>query len=417
MISVLHAEAGIRNQFPAEAQVRPVRTELAVGLLTGGQDPHYASGLAMALVARGVYLDVVGSDLMDSPKMQDTPHLRFLNLHGSKRQQERMGAKAARVLRSYVRLMGYAATAKPTIFHILWNNKFELFDRTLLMLFYKALGKKVVLTAHNVNAGRRDLKNSLLNRLTLKTQYRLADHIFVHTEKMRNELVDCFHVRKTAVTIVPYGINDAVPDSALTSVLAKRRLGLRDTERAILFFGALKPYKGLEYLVAAFQRLASADSTYRLIIAGERKKGYEQYWTEVQQTIASAPSRTQVIRKIEFIPDCETELYFKAADVAVLPYTEIFQSGILFLAYRFGLPVIATDVGSLRDDIVEGETGFLCKPRDPDALSASLLKYFGSDLFRDLQQRRKGIREYAASRHSWNKVADQTRSVYASLLA
>jgi D-inositol-3-phosphate glycosyltransferase len=417
MISVLPEEAGIRNQCPAEAEVRPVRAELAVSLLTGGKDTHYASGLALALVASGVHLEVIGSDLIDSPKMHATLHLRFLNLHGSKRQQASISAKAARVLLSYVRLMGYAATAKPTIFHILWNNKFELFDRTLLMLFYKGLGKKVVLTAHNVNAGRRDLKNSLLNRLTLKAQYHLADHIFVHTEKMKNELVDRFHVRKTAVTIVPYGINDAVPNSALTSVLAKRRLGLRDTERVILFFGALKPYKGLEYLVAAFQRLASADSTYRLIIAGERKRGYEQYWIKVQQMIASAPSRTQVIQKIEFIPDCETELYFKAADVAVLPYTEIFQSGILFLAYRFGLPVIATDVGSLRDDIVEGETGFLCKPRDPDSLLACVLKYFGSDLFRDLQQRRKDIREYARLRHSWNAVANLTRNAYAGLLA
>jgi D-inositol-3-phosphate glycosyltransferase len=417
MTSILQAEElEVRYQRPAEREVRPIRPELRVSLLTGGQDPHYAWGLAMALVASGVQLEVVGSDLIDSTQMRATPHLRFLNLYGSKGQAS-IAKKAARVLHSYLRLMGYAAMAKPTILHILWNNRFELFDRTLLMLLYKALGKKVVMTAHNVNAGRRDSKNSLLNRLTLKTQYGLADHIFVHTEKMKNELVDRFHVRKTAVTIIPYGINDAVPDTALTISQAKRQLGLGNAEKAILFFGAIKPYKGLEYLVAAFQRLASADSTYRLIIAGERKKGHEQYWTEIQQMIAHAPSRAQVIRKIQFIPDCETELYFKAADVAVLPYTEIFQSGILFLAYRFGLPVIATDVGSLRDDIVEGETGFLCKPRDPDALAAALLKYFASDLFRDLQQRREDIREYARLRHSWDAVANLTRNAYTGLLA
>ena len=56
------------------------------------------------------------------------------------------------------------------------------------MLYYKLLGKKVVLTAHNVNTAKRDAKDSLLNRFTLKTQYQLADHIFVHTEKMSAEL-------------------------------------------------------------------------------------------------------------------------------------------------------------------------------------------------------------------------------------
>ena len=67
----------------------------------------------------------------------------------------------------YAKLIRYAATAKPRIFHILWNNKFEFFDRTLLMLYYRLLGKKIVLTVHNVNAGRRDSKDTRLNRLTL----------------------------------------------------------------------------------------------------------------------------------------------------------------------------------------------------------------------------------------------------------
>ena len=74
----------------------------------------------------------------------------------------------------YVRLVRYAATAKPKLFHILWNNKFELFDRTVLMLYYKLLGKSIVFTAHNVNAGKRDSNDSWLNRLSLKIQYQLA---------------------------------------------------------------------------------------------------------------------------------------------------------------------------------------------------------------------------------------------------
>ena len=68
--------------------------------------------------------------------------------------------------------------------------------------------------------------------------------------------------------------------------------------------------------------------------------------------------------RAEYIPDDETELYFKAADVLVLPYRHIYQSGVLFLGYSFGLPVLAADVGALKEEIVEGKTGFVFKPED-----------------------------------------------------
>ena len=108
-------------------------------------------------------------------------------------------------------------------------------------------------------------------------------------------------------------------------------------------------------------------------------------------------------------------LYFNAADVIVLPYLRIFQSGVLFLAYSFGLPVIATDVGSLKEDVVEGRTGFICRPRDPMALAACIERYFNSELFQNLKERRQEIREYANERHSWTKVAEITKQVYSEL--
>src|SRR6185295_4996745 len=130
-------------------------------------------------------------------------------------------------------LIRYAATAKPKVFHILWNNKFEHFDRTLLMLYYRLLGKRIVLTAHNVNAGARDATDTWLNRFTLGIQYRLTDHIFVHTEQMRGELVEAFGVPKTSISVIRYGINNAVPSTALTCEEARRRLGIGKGEKAI----------------------------------------------------------------------------------------------------------------------------------------------------------------------------------------
>ena len=390
--------------------------EIQIGLLTGGEDRHYAIGLAVALISKGIRLDFIGSDELDSPELHGTPRVNFLNLRGNRRHDASLVTKVSRVLLYYGRLVRYALTARPKVFHILWNNKFEVIDRTVLILYYKAMGKKIILTAHNVNAGRRDSSDTLLNRLTLRSQYRLADHIFVHTEKMKSELLAEFGVRERAVTVIPYGINNAIPDTDLTPDEAKQRLGIRGGGRTLLFFGNIAPYKGLEYLIAAFQRIVARRVEYHLIIAGSLMKGCERYWDEIQQTISRSVNRGQIIQKIYHIPDEETELYFKAADVLILPYRHIFQSGVLVLGYGFGLPVVAADVGSLREDIIEGKTGFVCRPEDPVDLAKAIETYFSSDLYRGLNSRRQEIREYANERHSWNTVGQLTRKVYAELL-
>ena len=400
------------NVTPSEAPP----CEIHVGLLTGGQDRSYALGLAMALNSRGVEVDFIGSDEVDGPELHATPGVNFLNLRGNQRREAGFGEKVSRILIYYARLVRYAFISRPRVFHILWNNKFELFDRTLLTLYYKLLGKKIVFTAHNVNAAKRDSKDSFLNRLSLRIQYQLVDHIFVHTEKMKSELVKDFGIGDRAVTVIPFGINNTVPDSELTPVEARQRLGISEGEKTLLFFGKIGPYKGLEFLVTAFQRIVARKADYSLIIAGKPKEGATKYLEGIQRTLSSDASHSRVIQKIEHIPDDETELYFKAADALVLPYTYVFQSGVLFLAYNFGLPVIATDVGSFGDDIQEGRTGFLCKPSDADDLARSIEKYFESDLFKNLHARRQGIRDLANQRHSWGVVGQMTQDVYARLL-
>jgi len=390
--------------------------DMDIGLLTGCQDRPYAFGLAMALIPKRVGVELIGSDEIDSPEFHVTPNMRFLNFRGNQRENVDYAHKLSKLVAYYARLMQYAARNKPRILHILWNNKIELFDRTILMLYYKMLGKKIALTAHNVNQARRDAKDSLLNRLTLRIQYRLCDRIFVHTRKMKAELCEDFGVGEKTVVVIRHPINNAFPDTDLTSAEAKRQLGLREDEKAILFFGRIRPYKGIEHLLSAFHALVSKDPTCRLIIAGEPKKGSEEYREEILQIVKQEFVSDQIILKMQFIPDEEMELYLKAADALVLPYKEIFQSGVLFLAYSFGLPVVATDVGSFREEIVEGFTGFLSKPGDPAELSEAIETYFESDLYKNLKVRRQAIKDYADANHSWNAVAELTRSAYAEML-
>jgi glycosyltransferase involved in cell wall biosynthesis len=371
--------------------------------------------MAAALTSAGVEVDFIGSDDLSVPELLNNPRVNFYNLRGDQRSEVSFAAKITRVGIYYWRLIRYAANAKPTIFHLLWNNKFQFFDRTLLMLYYRLLGKKLVFTAHNVNAGKRDSNDSWMNRLSLKVQYSLSDHIFVHSERMKTELISEFDIVADKVSAIPFGINNTVPNTALSTVAAKQQLGISSSDKAVLFFGNIAPYKGLEYLISAFAEILKQDGDYRLIIVG-KPKGCENYWNQIQLMIAQSGIRHRIIERIEYIPDEVTELYFKAADVLVLPYARVFQSGVLFLGYSFGLPAIAADVGCLKEEIIEGKTGFVFKPQDPSDLARIINQYFGSSLFQELQNRRFEVKAFANERYSWDKVSSITLAVYSNLV-
>ena len=405
-------QSAFGNQTPSSV-LRP--PSIRVALLTGGGDKPYALGMAAALTSVGIHVDFVGSDDLSVPELLANPRLNFLNLRGDQREDASTKAKVLRVLKYYARLIGYAAKAKPKLFHILWNNKFQLFDCSLLMLYYKLLSKRVVFTAHNVNAGKRDQNDSWLNRISLKVQYSLCDHVFVHTDGMKSEMTSEFRIPATKVSVIPFGINNTVPNTSLSSAEAKRQLGIGNDDKVLLFFGNIAAYKGLEYLIAAFSELLTKDRNYRLLVVG-KSKGPESYWNQIRRGITSSEIADSVIAKIEYVPDEQTELYFKAADVLILPYAYVFQSGVLFLGYSFGLPAIAADVGSLKQEIIEGETGFVFKPRDSSDLARKIHNYFNSELFRNLESRRAEIKAYANERYSWDKVAAVTTSVYSRLL-
>jgi D-inositol-3-phosphate glycosyltransferase len=387
---------------------------LKIALFTGGIDKHYACGLSRSLASAGIAVDVICNSEMETPEIEESPNLRLFVLYATP-QRKNMLRKLLAILWVYARLITYAAGSSASIFHILWNYKFPLFDRTLLLIYYKLLGKRLVFTAHNINAGERDGGDSISNRLSLRIQYRLMEHIFVHTAKMKDQLVQTFGVREERISIIPFGTYDMVPQSSMTSAEAKRRLGLRESDRTILFFGRITPYKGIDLLVEAFAQIALRDRSYRLVIAGEAMKESGQQWQQVQQTIAESPMREQVVQHARFIDDSEIEVFFKAADVLALPYTQIFQSGVLFMSYSFGLPVIATDVGSFGRDIIEGETGFVCRPGDSADLAKVIERYFASDLFTTIDTQRNKIKDFIQASHSWEIAAGKTGDVYAQL--
>jgi len=388
---------------------------LKVALLTAGRDHPYAFGMGTALMTAGISVDIIGASDLDHPQWYGKPHVRFLNLRGDMSDTASLLKKISRVLAYYGKLLRYAVTSRADVFHILWNNKFETFDRVPLMLYYKLLGKKTVLTVHNVNARERDANDSWFNRVTLRIEYKLADHLFVHTDRMKAELAQQFGVLPQKISVIPFGINNAVPQTVLLPQEARLRLGIADRERVLLFFGNIAPYKGLEYLVEAFRLVMDRGKGYRLIVAGN-PKNCDEYWGSIRASLERHPYRDHILQRIEFIPDAETEVYFKAADILVLPYRYVYQSGVLFLGYSFGLPVIAADVGALKEGIIEGETGWVCKPEDSNDLAKSIETYFASSLYENLESRMSAIRDFALKRHSWDVVGSITVDVYKELL-
>lgn len=385
---------------------------LRISLLTGGDDPHYAHGLARALLEAGVHVEFVGSDRLDAPFLHGDRRLEFLNLRGDQTEAVSAARKVTRILRYYARLLRHAVESRARVFHILWNNKFDFVDRVLLMGWYRLCGRRVVLTVHNVNVAARDGYDSAWNRATLRCQYRLCSHLFVHTDRMRSELVEHFGIDPGRISLIPFGVNDAVPVTSSTRAEARARLGFAIDDRVMLAFGQIAPYKGLEFAVEALNLLSESQPRLRLLVAGKVKQGQEAHWARVERRIEECRLSERVTRHVRHIADEDIEVYFKCADVLVMPYVHIFQSGVLFLGYSFGLPVVASDAGSLDRDVQVGRTGYICRSGDPASLAQALETFFGGDLYGDGEATRAAIKAHFSTTHSWTKGAGISAGVY-----
>lgn len=417
------------RRAPSSIQSEPSGPEVAFGgrstpagalqavILTGGLDKPYAFGLTKALASHGVSLHVVGSDELDCPEMRAIPGITFLNVLKSPQRGWSWWKKCENVLRYYRFLLAFILSCRIRIVHILWNGKLAYFDRTILALVLKAAGKRVAFTAHNINAKRRDGGDSWLNRWTLRVQYRLADCIFVHTAAMAQELTTDYAIPAQKVVVIPFGINNSLPVQNLRREDCRNELGLHPADRVLLFFGGIRPYKGLHHLVDALELIAKESShRYRLIIAGAPHKEDRSYWLRLKDRIARSPIAPCVIERIEYIPDAATERYFMAADLLVLPYTHVYQSGVLFLGYSFGLPAVTSKAGSFEEEILEGETGFVAATGNARELAWAIMKYFESSLYRDLTTSRERIKEFARRKYSWDVVAERTLLAYEGML-
>jgi glycosyltransferase involved in cell wall biosynthesis len=152
---------------------------------------------------------------------------------------------------------------------------------------------------------------------------------------------------------------------------ARAKLHLPD-HPIVLYFGLIRPYKGLDIMIKALGTIKHEFDDYTALILGEAYEDSQKY----VDLIKSEGISSYTIFRNEFIADSELPLYFSAADVLVLPYRTATQSGIVGIALQMDRPVIATQVGGLGEYIHEGETGYLVEPENPEAMGQAILSFF-----------------------------------------
>jgi glycosyltransferase involved in cell wall biosynthesis len=141
--------------------------------------------------------------------------------------------------------------------------------------------------------------------------------------------------------------------------------------RLLLFFGYIRPYKGLSHLIEAMGRLQGRLDT-RLLVVGEFYEDKEPYLRLVERLDLS-----ESVRFVDrYVGNEEVQSYFTACDLVVLPYVTATQSGIAQIALAFDRPFIVTRVGGLPEVVSEGRTGFIVPPSDPGALADAIVEFF-----------------------------------------
>lgn len=188
---------------------------------------------------------------------------------------------------------------------------------------------------------------------------------------------------------------------------ACHRLGLDPAKRYALFFGLIRDYKGLDWLLDAWKQLKLAGgigSEYQLVVAGEFYTDKDPYL----QRIESPELKDCVILHDRFIPDEEVKNYFSAADFLVLPYKSATQSGVTQIAYKFRLPVIVTNVGGLKEIVSDGRVGFVAEPSVEGVARA-----IEQILDPGLQARFRREMAEESKRFSWEEMCGNLLKVYA----
>lgn len=175
------------------------------------------------------------------------------------------------------------------------------------------------------------------------------------------------------------------------------------TGKLLLFFGFVREYKGLRYLIQAMHAIREQLDDITLLVVGAFGSDKEDYLRLIEQN--------QVQDCIEVIdgytPDNEVEVYFSACDMVVLPYESATQSGIVQIAYGFQKPVLVTSVGGLPDVVTDNSTGYVVEPRNPRQLADAVVRFYQDGMEETFVENVKK----EAHRFSWDRLTEKVEEL------
>lgn len=278
-------------------------------------------------------------------------------------------------------------------------SQYPVFVLVLIWLIKNFTSCRIVVTSHNVISH----EQKKWEKTIYQQIYYKADKIIVHAEYSKKLILDCFKMPSDKIAVIQHGNYMFFNDNTVLepAVIFK--------EKTVLFFGFIRKYKGLQYLLQAFVKVKKVMPEARLMIVGKPIEPFDIY----QKAIEALNIKDNVEINLEYVPFDKVKEYFNKATVVVLPYLAISQSGIVQLAYGFGKPIIATNVGGLPEVVEDGESGFVVPSQDINLLADRI-----STLLKDSElQKRMG--EYSLSlaktKFSWEEIAKETMKLYEGL--
>jgi glycosyltransferase involved in cell wall biosynthesis len=189
---------------------------------------------------------------------------------------------------------------------------------------------------------------------------------------------------------------------------SRKILGIPAEQEMLLFFGYIREYKGLKHLIRALPEIRAKRPRAHLFVVGDF---WEKNKEEYEQLIRETGTEQAVTLVDGYLPDDEVEPYFAAADLCVLPYESATQSGVIQIAYSFGLAVVATAVGGLPEVVLDGETGFVVPPKEDKKLAETVVRFFEENRAEAFRER---IKE-EDSRYSWDRMTEHVDNLAAQL--
>jgi len=361
--------------------------------------PPYDHALAGALARAGADVELVTSRFAYGAVPQGHGYKTSRSFYriapGAAGSRVRMGAKLVQHLPDMARLAAHVRRTRPDVVHFQWLTVQPLDVHLLAPLRRAGRGVPLVLTAHDVlprepRPGQLDAQRRLYERV---------DAVVVHSEHGAARLRGELGIDPAKVHVIPHGAFDHFPATSAPRPLPAELAAVPRERPVALCFGLLRPYKGIDVLLKAWRGIDDAE----LWVVGLPKM-------DVAPLHAAAPPNVRFVER--FVADDEIPAFFQRADLVVLPYREIDQSGVLFTALAFGSPLLLTEVGGF-PEIAAAGAAELVPPGDAAALHAALARLLADPAAR--ARLAAAARAAADGPFSWDGVAARTLALYRSL--